>query len=321
MKAQFKFPILGQIKLDPSGVFPIVRKERRFDFLLDANHMLTHVRVTASIEEDDIPKSIGSKENIKKAVLDSAILKDVIKQMHKLEALLSVWNNIRSIDTEVFEIEWIPESDTERHPFNLTKFQATRPEYEPSELEPMPYDLIARSVLAIEKGKGISIISGFFRKGNWDFSNEDYIDAIYDYYLILETLFANGKFKSAEVKKQFGNSMELRSFFEKAFAEPIESWLDNELHSEFLSHSIYSTKDFERYIEHFVMTRGKLHHHSLKNPNAWDPNQPQNYALDAAVLGHLCYQVVFENTFLFLSDPEIILGYEQQVKGLVGTST
>jgi len=319
MKVQFKFQILGQIRLDPAGVFPIVHQGRRFEFILDGDRMLNHVRVTASIETPDMPRAIGSNKEIKRYVLEDPLLKDIKNQIRKLEALLSVWGNIRSINTEDFEINWIPENNTERHPLNLTTFQCKRYKHAPYELEYMPYDLIARSVLAIENGKNISTISGFFRKGNWDFENEDYIDAIYDYYLIFETLFANGKFRGAEVKREFSGSMEFRLLFERAFSEPIENWLGDKFHNEFLSHSIYSKKEFSGYIDHFVNTRGKLHHHSLGNPNAWDPNQPGIYGLDAAVMGHLAYAVIFESTFLFLDDPEIVLKYKQQERNFVET--
>lgn len=117
---------------------------------------------------------------------------------------------------------------------------------------------------------------------------------------------------SPHVKKEYRNSTEFRASFEKALDEPIDHWLRSELHEEFRSHSVYATKTFENYTDHFVDIRGKLHHHSSKNPNTWDPNQPGTFTLDAAVMGHIAYSVVFIRAFLFLEEPDVISSYEKQ---------
>lgn len=75
--------------------------------------------------------------------------------------------------------------------------------------------MLGRSVIAAKNGSAISTIGGFLRKGSWDYKNEEYIDAIYDYYLIFETLFANGKFKSIAVKKEFIGSTSFAPLLKK----------------------------------------------------------------------------------------------------------
>jgi hypothetical protein len=84
----------------------------------------------------------------------------------------------------------------------------------------MPFDVLARAIFAADAATDIEIPLNVFRRGMLDVSERNYIEAIYDFYFILETLFGEGKFKSAAVSNAFLDSSQLRSCVERAVADP-----------------------------------------------------------------------------------------------------
>ena len=66
----------------------------------------------------------------------------------------------------------------------------------------------------------IEIPLNFFRRGMLDVYERNYIEAIYDFYFILETVFGEGRFKTAAVSTAFLNSAQLRSCVQRAITDP-----------------------------------------------------------------------------------------------------
>jgi hypothetical protein len=66
-----------------------------------------------------------------------------------------------------------------------------------------PFDLLARSVLAGNAAYEIEMPLSFFRHGLIDLRDRQYIEAIYDFYFVLDTMCAEGTFKARDQKKAF----------------------------------------------------------------------------------------------------------------------
>jgi hypothetical protein len=76
---------------------------------------------------------------------------------------------------------------------------------------PLPFDLLARAILASDAATDIEVPLNFFRRGLLDVYDGAYIEAIYDFFFVLETCFGGGKYKKAQVLTAFQASGRLRS--------------------------------------------------------------------------------------------------------------
>jgi hypothetical protein len=305
MLVNYKFKVDGQVLFDKKQLIPISVDEFTMEFIVDKVGLLTHISVVSRIPVASVPKNNKPQLELQEQILNDSRLKKVKHKIKGLESIFSLWANFRSIDTDVFEINWIIEHEKERDPNNLTTLRSIKEGVSFENLEVFPFDIAARSILICDQGHLVAIANTFLRKGNRSFSDEEYIEAIYYFYLVFETMFGDGKFKGVAVKKAYSNSAELKRLFNQVISEPLQEWVGNDLMDEFLSHPIYKSLDFDKFFGHFVDLRGYLHHHSLKNPNAWDPSKPSKYAIDAAVMAQLAYTAIFKSTYSLLDSEAV----------------
>ncbi len=132
----------------------------------------------------------------------------------------------------------------------------------------------------------------FFRRGCRDIEDRQYVDAIYHFYFVLETLFANGKFKMVAVIQEFLSSDELCGAVDLLLADPGPTFTMNKpIMAQFAR--TYQLLGRDKLVEKLVELRGFLHHHTLKHKGIWKPEWQQIYELDALVLQGVAYNVVF----------------------------
>ncbi|HWR88426.1 MAG TPA: hypothetical protein VN277_08410, partial [Acidiferrobacterales bacterium] len=132
-------------------------------------------------------------------------------------------------------------------------------------------------------------------------AQERYVDAIYDFYFVLESLFSNGHTKNRKVKGQFRQSNILQTAVGKGLASGLVQKVlarDERLKQEFAVR--YLKKAHNEITDSFVELRGFLHHHSVMRPNVWHPEEHHRFKLDALVLSSVCFNVLSELTFPLL---------------------
>lgn len=200
MKAKYKFPIEGEVKLDPRQMLPIKDGAFIYEFLLDSRNVATHIEVTVPVSEEWYPRMVTIKENHHQLVTDNPALGFVQRNLRGIESLMSIWG-LKSIDRKTYDVKWLPENDQERDKLKINNLSVKSERMNIEEMPPVSYDLAARAIINSWDGAHISVVTGFYRKGCSDIENNDYIDAIYDFYLILETCFCDGKWRGNEVKK------------------------------------------------------------------------------------------------------------------------
>ena len=105
---------------------------------------------------------------------------------------MSIWG-LHSIDKRNFEVVWLPESSEEKENLKLSSFSTKSERMSLDEVPPLSFDLIARAVINSWDGAKESVITSFSRKSTIDMDAQEYIDAIYDFYIILETRFGDEK--------------------------------------------------------------------------------------------------------------------------------
>ena len=309
MKAKYKFPISGEIKLDPSHMIPVKAHGYVYEFIIDDRCVITHIEVTVPVEEQWYPKFVNTGPNRHQFITDSHILNLVQKNLRGVEALMSVWG-LKYIDKRNFEINWLPETEEEEGKLHVKEFSA---KFERMSIEDTPalsFDLAARAIIKSRDGAKESVVSNFYRKGEVDMENQEFIDAIYDFYFILESRFGDGKWRGDQIKQKLKCSDKLKEAFSHAEAESIPELLNTGLLAKRSKNKAY--KSYDDFIDYIVDLRGKLHHHSGKNSKAWDPNKPEDYELEAIYLHAICNYLIFHITWKHIDEESVRRDYENQ---------
>lgn len=295
MRCQYRFSVTGKLRL-PNAI-EIVTTDGVIQLETSATGVVTELIVTVPVAPDDAiptmtPVNAGpAKFHINVPSLGSAALRARIRTM---EGLLSLYG-VRGIDLEHFQRRWIAESAEEEARLDIRSFTASRVSVPDSELPLTPVDVVARAVLVSPDALELEIPLNFFRRGQLDMVEERYIEAFYDFFFVLETLYGGGKSKTAALAAEFKTSADLTQAI-------LASTNDPALRVEFVSdplaadafRSRYSNATPDSVIDHLVSTRGLLHHHSLKNPRKWHPDESKRFIVDSTVLQRIAFQVVWD---------------------------
>jgi hypothetical protein len=278
--------------------------------------IITHILVTVPvprredwpvIEKDPAP---GIRANIK---WRTPLLPFIQRELRALQGLLALFG-LNSIEIDRPEVHWLPESQEERSQLHIFSHKVTTEPLPDDEVRPVPFDVLARSIIAADAATDIEIPLNFFRRGMLDVDERNYIEAIYDFYFILETVFGEGKFKTAAVSTAFLNSSQFRSCVQRAIADPGPMIvLDGRLRASF--EQSYGKMSVEDAIEKMIDLRGYLHHHTLKRRGIWNPEEQQRYDIDALFFQTVTYNVIFAIAEPYLYSEDVIRAYEDLVKG------
>jgi hypothetical protein len=191
---------------------------------------------------------------------------------------------------------YLPESDEERQMLSVHRMSHSTKKVTALDMEPISFDILGRALLRAENLSAHEIPLAFFRKGKNDAYENRHIEACLDFLFMLETLFANGKFKTSQVVAEYTSSKTLLDAIYKVTQDTI--LLDiaqhrGPTHRKRLSEK-YMAKSPGEIAESFVDLRGQLHHHSLKDKNRWHPERHDDFLADALFLEHVCFHVGFE---------------------------
>jgi hypothetical protein len=277
--------------------------------------IVTHVSVTVpvpnrddwpAVEQDPAP---GIKAHIR---AHTPHLPFIQRELRALQGLLALFG-LHSIDMEAPEVRWLAESDEERSLLRIHSYKLTTEPLPDSEVRPTPFDFVVRAIIAADAASDIEMPLNFFRRGMLDVYGRNYIEAIYDFYFILETLFGEGKFKTAAVSAAFLNSSQLRSCVERAMKDPGPLiMLDPRVRLAF--ERGYAGLSVEQAIAKMVELRGYLHHHTSKRRGIWSPEDQFRYEMDALFFQSVTYNVVLAIAEPYLYDESVIRSYEDLVK-------
>jgi len=120
------------------------------------------------------------------------------RELRSLQGLLSLFG-LHSIDFDEFkefEVEWLPDNDEEKANLDIFSMAKKSVPVPDGQIPQLPFDIFARAVMAADAAADIEVPMNFFRRGMLDLYDGNYIEAIYDFYFILETVFGEGKFKN-----------------------------------------------------------------------------------------------------------------------------
>lgn len=300
MQCKYRFKVHGRIRL--AGKFPVPSGTVTYDFELNEHGVITHIVATVAVPEDrHWPRVIENPEpgvRLGLQIPSDPNLLFVQTVLRSVEGLLSLYG-LEGIDIDSPTLAWEPESEEERQRIGLFSFERSSEEMADIELEPLPFDLVARSVLAAWNARDINVPLSFFRKGRIDIRERRYIEAYYDFFFVLETTFGDGKFKTGPLKQAFRNSDKLVRIVNAVLSDDEflrEMSRENRLEQKYSTS--FSGKTAEQILDSLIDLRGLLHHHSSKDKHRWDPEGHQEFKLEAKLIERIAFGIVFD-----LSEP------------------
>mgnify|MGYP001569965244 FL=1 len=307
MKCRYTFKIRGYIKV--AELRPIEVHGWSFEFHQEGG-LLSQLSVTVPANRpEDIPMITPNPSPEIKAHINrpAPLFLFVKREVRAIESLLSVFG-VHQIDLNRFKTKWIPESEEEKASIHINDFSTDVAKADTESMLPMSFDLLARCVIAADEATDVEVQLAFFRKGIVDCYEERFIEAIYDFYFFLESMFGEGQFKKHGVKEAFKKSKPLREAIEKVMANPAANATHrrSELES-FLKK--YNGMSVEKIIEHIVELRGFLHHHTAKRTDTWHPEDHKRYGSEALLLRSIACCIAIDTSLAYLYRQHVMEAY------------
>lgn len=216
--------------------------------------------------------------------------------LRNLEGLLSIYG-LEEIDVNNPETSWIPETEEEKENLQLLSIKRS---FSRSPSPILPLDVVARNIIAASNAHHLQTPLIFYRQGFKNFKEKRFREACMEYFFFLESLYAEGQFKTKSVKANFRNSNELQ----KAISDSLK---DNSAVQELIETSSVryeneiKGKSASEISDAIVDHRGKIHHFSSKDKNRWNPGDPNESEFEAVLLkrvtASIALKMVIDKTF------------------------
>ncbi|NYS79295.1 MULTISPECIES: hypothetical protein [Halomonadaceae] len=239
-----------------------------------------------------------------------------IKQITNWQTVISGLQ-IFDLDFDNYEIQFHAENPDEQEHIHINSFRRTQKDALNSACD---FEQIGRAfcVSSIEKSRIES--SSHFREGRIAYEAGRYVDSYNNMFLFLETRYCDGKTKTAQQVELLTKN----NTFIEALKQSISNIQPNNVsQSKHLEGLFNKNISIEEKIKILVLLRGKLRHHSLKNPQRWDPNKQNEYEEAAEFLGSIVGHIVILESLDDIYAPEtlnkfrdlsISSGYQTNIK-------
>lgn len=304
------------------GVFPLFNDYAEFAVSTDKDGIVTKISIGYKVDDPSLwPKVVETPNELSKLIIKmhSPHIENAQRIIRAAEGALSFYG-IEQINWQNPTEEYVPDSPEEHAQLAVYTMSSGSKRRSALDKDPIAFSIIATALLRTDEISAHEIPLAFFRKGTNDANEDRHIEACIEFLFMLETLFANGKFKKNQVIAEFSSSQELIQAIQKTQA-------DHDLISiaEYRGAS-HRKKLVERYmaqsiptaIKNIVELRGFLHHHSKDAKNQWHPDRHEEFLADALFLQFVCSKAGLElfihNAFTEKNKAQFLHCYERSKK-------
>lgn len=302
MKCVLLFPVIGSLRI--ANPRPITVRRTIYELVTDSDSVITQIQATVSVPDPARWPTVVNGPQMKLNARLPIEFPFIQQELRATEGLLALFG-IESIDLVHIEVKWIPETDEEKKTLHVFGFKYSKGATSPISQQPIDFSFFARAILAAEDTYDDEVPLSFYRHGLYDFLGERYIEAIYDFYFVLEHLFGNGVTKNTGIIREFQKSKQLIDAIKRFGQEPgppISTKL--ELQNRFQTF-LREHKDANAVCKFMVMLRGKLHHRNPKRRNAWHPDNQAQFLFEAAVFASIVSYVATDITRGYLESEKV----------------
>jgi hypothetical protein len=206
MRCEYRFKVDGKLRLEKDAAIDV--DGMTFQFHTVESGRVAHISVIVPVpRETDWPTVAETPQAREKASINipSPGWTAFREELRTIEGMLSL-HGLDSIETDTVRITWLPESADEAARLQLHSIEIGNSARDDREFPSTAFDVVARCVLGAAGARDLQVPLSFFRKGRLDMIDRRFIEAFYDFYFVIETLFANGKSRAAAVKQEFAAS-------------------------------------------------------------------------------------------------------------------
>lgn len=236
-----------------------------------------------------------------------------LNRLNEVEHLARTMRGLLSLDGivefkfELKKLEWIADSPEEELGIKII-IEGQSSEPDPFKPERLPFTQFARAVTSAPSSQHLEVALSFLRRGRRDIKEGRFIEAIYNNFFFLETLFAPGFSNPKKVKAKFLESQDVVNAIELNRHQPIERPSGFLCPSElkiWQDRFAYFKKSDEDIISNLVKLRGDLHHHAPGSPNTWHPDMGHSHQVESLVLHDIAVATARFVTKPIMSQPAL----------------
>lgn len=302
MRCRYTFTVVSDVGLPASVCFK--RGLTEFTFKLEKDRFTSLVVEQPEVKmihhgriEPAPPGGIGQV-----MIPTDPLLPFVQMEIRAVRGALALWG-VSNIDIDHPLVEWLPESDDEKKALVISSFQYgnTLPGSRPPRVAPI--DQLIRPFLSWQEFLPVEIPLEYFRRGAEDLTKGHYIEAIYDFYFVIEFLFAGGKFTKHAVREAMLGSTEAKRIISESQKHVLLDLRDNPADLERFNNR-YRNRTVEEVIDTLTDLRGLLHHQSQTRKQNWHPASPEQFKVDAYFLCAAAHSAVLNLSTSLLFTPE-----------------
>lgn len=311
MKCTYRFPVDGRLKV--GTVAPLEADHFTFEFELEGA-IVRAITVTVEVRQrEHWPRLLPSREPGGPPGVETTAPFYPFIQHHlvTLQGILSYFG-VRSINWQAVDVRWTPETDEEKAALPIQSYKRELGDVDPKIGPVLNFDVLARCIFAAVNADDVAELLDFFRRGLKEMWDEQYVEAIRNFYLLIESLYGKGNFKKARMEQDLASSAELRKCIEAALADAdlIPSRHRRSFERRFARQSV------EEAISHFVDLAGRLRHHSIgRTMGSWHPAVQWEHELDALVLQSVAFRIASEIIFREIHSEDVIGSWKSFVEG------
>lgn len=294
MKVRYTLPVHGVLRKATNDPLSLQQHTFRFEVIEG-----TDILKSLVVEISNIPKmnwpTLTKVEQDPAALIprfpfernkDAICFSETEPWLRNLESYLALFG-LEGIDFDRLQEEWITEpSDDVVSMEQSFALDWKRPE---GQFEPISNATLAHCIVASRAPEHETLFLAYFRLAQTHWFNRLYIEVIRYSYLCIESLFAEGKFKSTDVRKKLLESPELMTIvsdhFYKAKHGPFERIRGN--------YPSLRAADPSGFVKFVIQIAGQLRH-ANKHPNLmWHPSQQHKFENEAACIFNVAEQICF----------------------------
>lgn len=294
MLVRYRCPVVGRVRLPfafdvPAGLI-------RYDFETGEHGELKAIGASVSVSDKSMWPIVRRSDTPGVALdlaLSSPFFELVRQQLRAVEGMLSLFG-VEALDIDNADENWIPESEEEKKELQLFGIKRQRHTLPVEQWPVTTFDLIVRACLSALQAQEIETVLSFFRRGRNDVLEERYLEAVYDFLFMIESWYAGGKFKTAQVEREYLGNQELQATITACLSDPTllnNVQADSRIYGAYQKD--YAGKSAEEVTRHIIGLRGFVHHHSKGSRNSWHPDEHFRFGADAYFLQLVCFKVAF----------------------------
>ena len=164
------------------------------------------------------------------------------------------------------EAKYVGETEEEEAQIKIKSFKSHREKNSWM----IPYDIVARALMAGETGKAPRLEANFLRMARTEMLRERYIDSFRYSFLLIESVYGEGKFRAGQLKDVLKANTDFVSIVTSALKTPVlprprQAVDPDKLLSKFPTAGAV--------IDHIVDKRGFYFHGNVKRKDVWRPHE------------------------------------------------